>query len=162
LAAFLLGALNVFPLMSLESQPAAGYSPTIRELRTNLRKFEAVLAANGLPIHASWDLPQFSSPPPAAGGSTGNHPSTQATADPHDRASTPVALPDLSGIIRTLESDGSVRFRAVFNGRGYRENDTLDDFTVHRITPAGVVLQHAHRTWFIQCPSPFYSSDQGE
>lgn len=162
LAAFLLGGLNVFPLMSLESQPAAGYSRTIRELQTNLQKFEAVLAAHGLPIHACWDMTEFSGPPPAVGGPPGSRLSTQAPAEPRNRVSNPIALPDLSGIIRTLDSNGSVYFQAVLNGRGYRENDTLDDFTVDRITPAGVVLRHSQRTWFIQCPTPYYSSDQGE
>ena len=82
-----------------------------------------------------------------------------ATAAPMPEAA---PLPALSGIIETMAPDGSVYFKAVLNGRGFREQDTLDDFTIEKITPGGVVLRHARQTWFIPCPAPFYSSDQGE
>ena len=162
LAAALLGSLNVFALMSLEARPAAGYSPTIRELQTNLQQFEAIQSTHGLPFQLGWELPAFFRPSPAAGGDSTVPPSPQARTEDNDRGPEPTPLPALTGIIRTLEPKGTVTFQAVLNGRSYRKYDRLEGFTVDQITPAGVVLRRTEQTWFIRCPTPLYSSDQGE
>lgn len=162
LAAVLIGSLNVFALMSLEARPIAGYTPTIRELQTNLQRLEAIQSTHGLPFQLGWELPAFFSPVPAASSGPAVPPSPQASAEDLGRGTEPTPLPALTGIIRTLEPKGMVTFQAVLNGRSYRENDPLEGFTVDQITPAGVVLRRAEQTWFIRCPMPLYSSDQGE
>lgn len=162
LAAVLLGGLNIFALMSLEAQPTVRYSHTIQELQANLQRFDAILSAHGLPYDQHWELPEYFNPSSAAGNAPAVRPSTQVQTEHLKLKPEPNPLPVLSGVIRTLDPNGSVYFQAVLNGRSYRERDQLDDFTVDRITPAGVVLRRTQRTWFIQCPTPFYSSDQGE
>jgi len=161
LAASVLCGLNVFPLMSMEARPQTGYSRTIRELQTNLQRLDAVLAAQLLPLRQSLELSDFSRPSQAGVHGTGPG-ATRAGATSRDPMPEAAPLPALSGIIETMAPDGSVCFKAVLNGRGFREKDKLDDFTIEKITPGGVVLRHARQTWFIPCPTPFYSSDQGE
>jgi hypothetical protein len=162
LAAVLIGSLNVFALISLEARPTAGFSPTIRELRTNLQRLEAIQSAHGLPFQSGWELPAFFRPSPAVDSGPAAAPSPQARTEDIDRGPEPTPLPVLAGIIRTLEPRGTVSFQAVLNGRSYRKNDRIEGFTVDQITPAGVVLRCTEQTWFIRCPKPLYSSDQGE
>jgi hypothetical protein len=163
LSAALIGGVNVSALMSLEARPTAGYSRTIRELRTNMQRFEAIQSMHGLPLRLSWWLPDSFNSLHANGSVLSVPSSTREQTQLRGGKPEPTLLPTLSGIIRTLDANGSVCFLAVLNGRSYRKNDPLDNnFTVDQITPAGVVLRRAEKTWFIQCPMPLYSSDQGE
>jgi hypothetical protein len=162
LATVLLGGLNAFALMSLEARPTVGYSNTIRELQANLPRFDAILGGRGLPLHIDWKLSEFLNPSPVVDNASAIRPPTQVQTESCNRASEPTPLPALSGVIRTLDPNGSVYFQAVLNGRSYREKDRLDDYSVDQITHSGVVLRRSEQSWFIQCPAPFYSSDQGE
>jgi hypothetical protein len=162
LAAVLIGGSNLFSLMSLEARPHTGYSRTILEMQTNLQRFDAIIGAHGLPFHQHRELQAFFKPSPAAGNDPADPPDTRVGTESLNQVSKPSPLPALSGIIQTLDPNGSASFQAVLNGRGYREKDSLDDFTVDRITPSGVILRHSQQTWFIPCPTPFYSREQGE
>jgi hypothetical protein len=162
LAAVLLGGLNLFPLISMEALPTMGSTPTIRDLQMKLQRFDAILEANGLPLPARWELPGFFNPSPAAGNAPAERPPRHVQVEPGSQMPEQTPLPALSGIIRTLDADGSVYFQAVLNGRGYREKEKFDDFTVNSITTAGVILRRSEKTWFIRCPTPYYSCDQGE
>jgi hypothetical protein len=162
LTAVLLGGLNLFPLISMEARPTMGSTPTIRDLQTKLQRFDAILEAYGLPLPARRELSHLFSPSMAAGNAPAERPPMQVRMEPDSQAAEQDPLPALVGIIRTLDSNGSVYFQAVLNGRGYREKEKLDPYTVDRITPAGVILRRSEKTWFIQCPTPFYSCDQGE
>jgi hypothetical protein len=162
LAAALIGGLNAFALMSMEARPIQGYSGTIRELQTNLQRFEIIQSTHALPFQLSWQVPELFNPFPSPGGGLDVPPSSQERTDRRSPGLEPTPLPVLSGIIRTLDANGSVYFQAVLNGRSCRKNDQIDNFTVSQITPAGVVLRRTELTWFIQCPMPPYSSDQGE
>ena len=162
LAAALIAGLNALALMSMEARPTIGYSGTIRELQTNLQRLEVIQSTHVLPFQFSWQLPEFINPLPAASSVFAVPPSAQEQTEGRGRRPEPTPLPVLSGIIRTLDANGSVCFQAVLNGRSCRENDWIDNFTVDRIALAGVVLRRTEQTWFIQCPMPLYSSDQGE
>lgn len=157
LAALLIGGLNVSPLLSMDAQPQTGYSHTIRELQTNLQRLDDILAVQIRPLRESLELSDFSRPSQAVDPSA-----TPVGAASRDRLPEPSPLPNLSGIIQAMAPDGSIYFQAVLNGRSCREKDKLDDLTIERITPTGVVVRRVRQTWFIPCPTPFYSSDQGE
>jgi hypothetical protein len=162
LAALLIGGLNVSPLISMEAQPQAGYSRTVRELQTDLQRLDAILAAQLLPLRKSWELSDFSRPSQSAGSVAADPTPPRIGTASRDRVPEAAPLPTLSGIIQTMAPNGSVYFQAVLNGRSCREKDKLNDFTIEKITPSGVVVRHARATWFIPCPTPFFSSDQGE
>jgi hypothetical protein len=131
-------------------------------MQTNLYKFDTVLGAHGLPLH-QYSEQQASFKPSSTAGNTPTDPADlRLGRESLNQVSKPAPLPALSGIIQTLDPNGSTFFQAVLNGRSYREEDSLDDFTVDSITPSGVVLRHSQQTWFIPCPAPFYSSEQGE
>lgn len=162
LATVMLGGLNALALMSLEAQPTVGYSDTIRELQANLPRFDAILGGRGLPFHLDWKLSEFFNPSPVIDNGSTVRLSTHEPTEHRNQDPEPTPLPLLSGIIQTLDSNGSVHFQAVLNGRSYREKDRLDDYSIDQITPAGVVLRRSKQAWFIQCPTPYFSSDQGE
>jgi hypothetical protein len=160
LAAFLVCGLNVYPLMSMETDPPAGYSRTIGVLQTQLQKLDTIMESQGLAFLQFRDLPETVTPaaaPPRLEG-----PAVPLREESFERTTQPVQLPNLSGIIHTLKPDGSASILAVLNGRAFREQDKLDAFTIDSITPKGVVLRRSQQTWFIPCPTPFFSNDQGE
>jgi hypothetical protein len=150
LAAFFLGGLNIYPFMSLAQEPLKGYPQIIRVLRTKLQQFESMSVLN---IPFSETITSENNRP---------EPALQKTAPFVPQAPDPIVWPVLSGIMQVVGPDGSISFLAVIDGQICRDNDTVNQFTVEQIAPAGVVLDRSGQKHFIKSPVPYYSSDQGE
>jgi hypothetical protein len=69
-------------------------------------------------------------------------------------------LPVLSGISKSLNVRGEVRYRAILNGRAVVERDRIDGYTVRRISDAGVLLARDSQTINLPLPEVFYSHSQ--
>ena len=156
LAALLLIGLNAGQLMSLADQPLIGYSPTIKALRSGLQQFDSNWVGHVFSFASDIELPQPSKngeslPAKAAPGNSSNQESDQ-----------PTILPSLTGIMQIVRPDGVVYFQAVLNGKVCRTNDKIDDFSVVKISPAGVVVRRAGFKWTIDSPKPYYSTDRGD
>ncbi len=161
LGALILLGLNAFEFMSLEQQPLVGHSQTIRMLQSKLREFDKALATGVFSLKDRIGLIEAS-----AGRSKGGTGDDAKAAAGHGSAQIPDAaqhaLPTLSGIMQALDPRGAIYYRAVINGRVCRVRDKIDEFTVVKISPTGVVVRRAGRNWTLDKPTPHYSSDQGE
>lgn len=158
LAALLMLGINANQLMSLANQPLVGYSQTIKSLKTRLQQFDNTLVDGVVAFASQIELPQPSRVEkslPAAAGPDPKGPQDQTSKQP-------TVLPSLTGIMHVVSPDGDVYFQAVLNGRVCREKDKIDNFSIVKISPAGVVIRRAGFQWTIDSPNPHYSSDQGE
>ena len=162
LAALVVIALNVFRFMVLEHQPLVGNSPTVKLLQTKLQQFDRTLAAGVFAFNNRIDLLD------AFSASSGNRKSKndRSVSEGQDglqsQAAKTTGLPSLSGIIHILDPLGSVYYQAVLDGQVCREKDKVADFTVVKISPAGVVIRRSGRKWTIKGPTPYFSRDQGD
>ena len=161
LAALVLLGLNASQFMSLEQQPLVGYSQTVKTLHSKLQDFDKMAAAGVFSVKDQFDLFEagawFSTGSKAAGNS--------GAAKAENGSQIPDAaeslLPTLTGIMQALDPRGAIYYRAVLNGRVCRVRDKIDDFTVVKISPAGVVVRRSGRSWTLDSPTPYFSSDQG-
>ena len=161
LAALVLLGLNAFQFMSLEQQPLVGYSQTIKVLQSKLQDFDKMLAAGVFSLKDRIDLIETSAGSLAghkAGGGSGTA-SAQKSAKISD--GTENVLPTLTGTMQALDPRGGMDYRAVLNGRVCRVRDKIDNFIVVKISPTGVVVRRAGRSWTLNNPTPYFSSDQG-
>jgi hypothetical protein len=71
-------------------------------------------------------------------------------------------LPMVAGIMKTMNSDGSVKFAGIINNRILYENDTISGFSIKGITEEGVYLTKGQGTWFVEAPGVSYSKDRGK
>lgn len=162
LAGFLLAGLNAYAFISIDEKPLAGPSGTIRMLNTQLKKFDITQTAGFLAGNRIKDIRK--TPPqhvePADSKQNQSPPETQK--GPKNPASKPTILPTLSGIIHVVSSQGTSHYQAVLDGRVCREKDEISNFTIDRISPAGVVIKRFGHKWVITSPDPYFSSDQGK
>jgi hypothetical protein len=70
-------------------------------------------------------------------------------------------LPDLAGIIKTLNPDGKSVFAVIVNNKLYYKNETVAGFAIKEITEKGIYLTKGKRSWFIESPKVSYSVDRG-
>jgi hypothetical protein len=147
--------------MSLEQQPLVGYSQTVKTLHSKLQDFDKMVAAGVFSMKDQFNLLEagawFSADNKAA-GSPGAAEATHGSQIPDAVES---VLPKLTGIMQALDPRGAVYYRAVLNGRVCRVRDKIDEFTVVKISPTGVVVRRAGRSWTLDSPTPYFSSDQG-
>lgn len=161
LAALVLLGLNASQFMSLEQQPLVGYSQTVKMLQIKLQDFDKLLATGVFSLKDRIDLIE------TGARSLTNHKAGRGpgTASAQNSAQIPDAtenvLPTLTGIMQALDPRGAIYYRAVLNGRVCRVRDKIDEFTVVKISPGGVVVRRAGRNWTLDSPTPYYSSDQG-
>ncbi len=161
LAALLLFGLNASRFMSLEHQPLVGYSRTIKALQSRLQDFDKMAATGVFSLKDQFNLREAGARY-STGSKTAEN-SGEAKAKNVSKApdATGSALPALTGIIQAMDPRGAIHYRAVLNGRVCRTRDKIDEFTVVRISPSGVVVRRAGRSWTLDSPTPFFSSDQG-
>ena len=68
--------------------------------------------------------------------------------------------PVLSGIMKISDSHGKVRWFALIEGRRLKENESVRDFTIKKITNEGVEIGRKGETWFLQTPEIYFSLDR--
>lgn len=68
-----------------------------------------------------------------------------------------IRLPKLSGILHIMNAQDTPQNFAVINGQKLREKDRIQGFTIHRITPKGVMLTKAGKQWFLKASEINYS-----
>lgn len=157
LAAVLLVGVNGYRLLALQTKQLAGHSPTIKTLHAQL---------------IAWENP-FPSPPRSAAAAgletllARHRPPARDSADaaapdpkivPVAPAPTRVHLPELTGMVTTLNRHGRETYRAVLDGRVYRTADRVGPFMIDAIGADGVVLSRDGRQWRLDCPRPDHST----
>lgn len=161
LGALVLLGLNASPFMSLQQQPLVGYSQTVKALQSKLQDFDKMVATGVFSMKDRFDLLEtgawFSTSTKAAGNSGG----AKATNGSRIPDAAESVLPALTGIVQALDPRGAISYRAVLNGRVCRVRDKIDDFTVVKISPSAVVVRRSGRSWTLDSPTPYFSSDQG-
>jgi hypothetical protein len=71
-------------------------------------------------------------------------------------------LPNISGIIKTSDSNGKSSSAVIVDGKIYYENENVAGFTIEEITEKGVSLIKGGKSFFIDAPTSPYSMDRGE
>lgn len=161
MAALVLLGLNASRFMSLEQQPLVGYSPTVKVLQSKLQDFDRMLATGVFTFKNRIDQIEAGAHCLAnykAAGERRTAFAEDSVQSPDDTAS---VLPTLAGIVQALDPRGAIYYRAVLNGRVCRVRDKIDEFTVVKISPSKVVVRRAGRSWTLDSPTPYFSSDQG-
>jgi hypothetical protein len=161
LAALVLLGLNVSRFVSLEHQPLVGYSQTVKTLHSGLQDFDKMVATGVFSLKNQVNL--LEAGPWFSAGSTAeaNPGDVKAKSGSQIADAAEILLPTLTGILQALDPRGTIDYRAVLNGRVCRVKDKIDEFTVVKISPAGVIVRRAGRSWRLDSPTPYYSSDQG-
>jgi hypothetical protein len=70
-------------------------------------------------------------------------------------------LPVISGLMKTLNSEGKSRVAVFINNKLYYEHDVIEGFVIKKITDKGVNLTRGKRSWQIEPPEISYSVDRG-
>lgn len=70
-------------------------------------------------------------------------------------------LPVISGIMRTLKSDGRSQVAVIINNKPFSENESVEGFVIKEITEKGIYLTKGKRNWFVKSPDISYSLDRG-
>jgi hypothetical protein len=161
LAALVLLGLNASRFMSLEQQPLVGYSQTVKALQSKLQDFDKMAASGVFSMKDQFNLLETGAWLSAGGKAAANPGADTAKSGSQIPDAAESALPTLTGIMQALDPRGSIYYRAVLNGRVCRVRDKIDEFTVVKISPAGVVVRRAGRSWTLDSPTPYFSSDQG-
>jgi hypothetical protein len=161
LTALVLLGLNASQFMSLEQQPLVGYSQTVKALQSRLRDFDKMAAAGVFSMKDRFDLLEAGAWFSAGGKAAGSSGAAKANSGTQIPDATESLLPTLTGIMQALDPRGAIYYRAVLNGRVCRVRDKIDQFTVVRISPTGVIVRRAGRSWTLDSPTPYFSSDQG-
>jgi hypothetical protein len=160
LAALVLLGLNASRFMSLE-QSLVGYSQTAKALQSKLHEFDKLVATGVFAVKDRLDLLEASARYPVGSRAAASAASVGARSGDPIPDATQSLLPTLTGVMQTLDPRGAIDYSAVLNGRVCRVRDKIDEFTVVKISPAGVVVRRAGRSWVLESPTPYYSSDQG-
>jgi hypothetical protein len=161
LAALLLLGLNASQFMSLEQQPLVGYSQTVKTLQSGLQDFDRMAAAGVFSMKDQFNLLEAGAWFSAGDKAAKSPGAARAESGSQLPDATDRVLPTLSGIMQALNPRGAIYYRAVLNGRVCRVRDKIDEFTVVKISPTGVVVRRAGRSWTLDSPTPYFSSDQG-
>jgi hypothetical protein len=161
LAALVLLGLNTSRFMSLEQQPLVGYSQTVKVLQSSLQDFDKMMAAGVFSMKDQFDLLEAGTWFSAGSKAAGSSGAAKAKSGTQIADATESVLPILTGIIQAVDPRGAIYYRAVLNGRVCRVRDKIDQFTVVKISPTGVVIRRAGRSWTLDSPTPYFSSDQG-
>jgi hypothetical protein len=162
LAALVLLGLNASQFMSLEQQPLIGYSQTVKVLQTKLQDFDRTMATGAFSLKDRINLLEVGAWFSASSKATGNSGAAKAKNGTQIPDATESVLPTLTGIMQALDPRGAIYYRAVLNGRVCRVKDKIDEFTVVKISPTGVVVRRSGRNWTLDSPKPYFSSDQGD
>ncbi len=164
IAAAILAVINALGFLSLEGQALEGYSPVIKSLQVNLARLDSALS-----IQKSLDFSDSEIQRLLKAYELKAQPAAEMTASSNGAASpdkTEIskqpALPDLNGILQEVDPNGNLRYAAILNGKAFRRNDQVMDFMVKKISPQGVLLSRAGKTWFVRRPDVYYSNDQGK
>jgi hypothetical protein len=161
LAALVLLGLNASRFVSLEQQPLVGYSQTVKALQSRLRDFDKMAATGVFSMKEQFDLYEAGAWFSAGGKASEGSGAAKIKSGGQIPDAAESVLPTLSGIMQALDPRGSIYYRAVLNGRVCRVRDKIDQFTVVRISPTGVIVRRAGRSWTLDSPTPYFSSDQG-
>jgi hypothetical protein len=161
LAALVLLGLNASRFMSLEQQPLVGYSQTVKSLQSQLRAFDKMAATGVFAVKERFDLLKVGARLSTGGKTAASSGSARAKSSGSIPDAAASVLPTLSGIMQAMDPSGGVDYRAVLNGRVCRVRDKIDEFTVVKISSAAVVVRRAGRSWTLESPAPYFSSDQG-
>lgn len=161
LAALLLAGVNAHQYMSMADQPLMGYSQTIKLLQANLHLLDNSLADGLFSTASQIELPEPATQLTIAEKAKKDHRATDADNGPKNQTPKTAVLPSLTGIMHVVDPDGGAYFQAVLNGRVCRAKDKIDNFTVVKISRAGVVIGRSGLKWTIESPTPYFSSDQG-
>jgi hypothetical protein len=70
-------------------------------------------------------------------------------------------LPAISGLMKTLNSEGKSRVAVFINNKLYYEHDVIEGFVIKEITDKGVNLTKGKRNWLVETPEISYSVDRG-
>ena len=86
---------------------------------------------------------------------------TQVTKTSGTIKKSPPVLPKLAGILLIKRLNKKPEYRAIIEGKTYRINDKIKEFTIKEINSKGIVLTKGSDQWFISYPQLFYSIDKG-
>lgn len=70
-------------------------------------------------------------------------------------------LPVISGLMKTLNSEGKSSVAVFINNKLYYEHDVIEGFVIKEITDRGVNLTKGKRNWLVETPETSYSVDRG-
>jgi hypothetical protein len=70
-------------------------------------------------------------------------------------------LPVISGLMKTLNSEGKSCVAVLINNKLYYEHDVIEGFVIKEITDKGVNLTKENRSWLVEMPEISYSVDRG-
>jgi hypothetical protein len=70
-------------------------------------------------------------------------------------------LPVISGLVKTMNSEGKLRVAVFINNKLYHEHDAVEGFVIKEITDTGVNLTKGKRNWLVETPDISYSVDRG-
>jgi len=70
-------------------------------------------------------------------------------------------LPVITGMLKTLKSDGRAQIAVIINNRPFSENEIVEGFLIKQITEKGIYLTKGKRNWFVKTPDISYSMDRG-
>jgi hypothetical protein len=160
LAAFLLLGVNGFALFSLFNPPLVGRSQETRLASQKFHRLENSLAVIQKEAVDNIDLQPIAARfSPDLSVVTKQLPDSRVLTSESEAASEG-RLPILSGIMKISDAHGNHRLFALIEGKRLMENDRVGDFTVQKITDAGVVLSKNGETWFVPAPEVHFSVDR--
>lgn len=160
LAAFLLVWFNGLEFLAVGNQPLMSESPVLRSLRPKLSRL-----GNKAVDNAAYGVDQLNSDTLFAAYRSPRIPA--AAQERTSQAGTPpepagqANLPALSGIMQIEHRPGAFVYRAVLNGRVCNTQDQVQGFVIDTITPEGVSLRRLNTIYFIESPTPYFTSDHG-
>lgn len=163
LVGLVVASINGYSLLSLLDEPLAGYSPGARQARRQFQQYQQLMDTQTRKISSGMKLlaERFASSPPEAKqkieGQKQEKPPVKVEKTVNRMT---IVLPVLAGIVTRRSPVGQVQRIALLNNGVYAEGETLEEFTIQKISADGVLLAKGKKTWFLKRPEIAYSLSQ--
>jgi hypothetical protein len=157
LVALMLVGHHTSELMTLLDTPISGQSTEVKLASEQWRRLQEKITQTAAKRMDRIDLDLvFLNPSPHMRHQT---PTAEDRGDGHKTgvAQKITQLPALSGILRCTDIYGNAYALAVIEGRRFRENEQVREYTIQKIDDQGVVLAKGGRRWFLRSPEVPYS-----
>jgi hypothetical protein len=160
LVAFIFLGFNGFTLTSLFSPPLVGRSIETRLASQKWLELENKLALVGKGAIGDIDFEPIVSRFTPNWADEKKQPPQLKVEPTQFEEEIEIKPPVLTGIMKISDSHGKVRWFALIEGRRLKENETVRDFTIKKITKKGVEIARKGETWLLQTPEIYFSLDR--
>jgi hypothetical protein len=154
---------NTIRFASLYDSPLMGASRESRSASEKWRRLEGLLMEKGISgdtkvinFKGNESAPDLTGPEVKAAGII---PDEQVA--PEKKGISGDELPVVTGIMKTIKSDGRSKIAVIINNRPFSENEVVAGFLIEQITEKGIYITKGKRNWFVKMPDISYSTDRG-